>query len=75
MSDASAAPRGPMSIGQQADFLDYLIGRTTTLTGAVAAETRMSLTADEVADLEALAARLRRMAPHEDGIRRMVAGR
>ncbi|MGX1353347.1 hypothetical protein AB7M49_006968 [Bradyrhizobium elkanii] len=75
MSDASAAPRAPMSIGQQADFLEYLIGRTTTLHRTVAAETILSLTADEVADLEALAARLRRLAPHEADIRRMVTGR
>lgn len=75
MSDASAAPRGPMSIGEQADFLEYLIGRTTTLHGTVAAETTMYLSADEVEGLTALAQRLRRMAPHEADIRRMVAGR
>jgi hypothetical protein len=65
----------PMSIGQQADLLEYLIGRTTDRNGATAAETLLYLTAEEVADLTALAARLRRMSPHENAIRQMVAGR
>lgn len=72
---SGGAGRAPMSIGQQAEFLEYLIGRAVTRTGAVAVETTMYLTADEVADLGALASRLRRMAPHETAIRQMVAGR
>lgn len=67
--------RPPMSIGQQADFLEYLIGRTITRTGAVAVETLMLLTDEEVQDMTALRDRLRRMAPHEAAIRQMVAGR
>lgn len=67
--------RAPMSIREQADFLDYLIGRTTARDGRVAAETMLYLTADEVEDLNALASRLRRMSPHESAIRQMVAGR
>ncbi len=75
MSDGAAGQRAPMSIGQQADFLEYLVNRTVARDGRVAAETMMYLTADEVADLTALASRLRRMSPHENAIRLMVAGR
>ncbi|WP_454618393.1 hypothetical protein [Bradyrhizobium cenepequi] len=64
-----------MSISQQADFLEYLLGRTTTREGVAVVETMMWLTAEEVEDLTALASRLRRMAPHENAIRLMVAGR
>lgn len=64
-----------MSIGQQAEFLEYLIGRTTARDGRLAAETTMYLTAEEVETLNAVASRLRRMAPHESAIRQMVAGR
>jgi len=67
--------RPPMSIGQQADFLEYLLNRTTARDDRVAAETLFWLSAEEVADMQALASRLRRMAPHENEIRRMVAGR
>lgn len=75
MSDGRAKPLAHMSIGQQADFIEYLIGRTTTRDGTTAAETMMYLSADEVEGLSALAARLRRMSPHETAIRQMVAGR
>jgi len=72
MSDGA---RPPMSISEQADFIDYLVGRTVTRTGATAAETTMFLSADEVESLNAVASRLRRMAPHEAAIKRVVVGR
>ncbi|MGJ5032253.1 hypothetical protein ACQR1I_35825 [Bradyrhizobium sp. HKCCYLS2038] len=75
MSDAAAAPRSPMTIGQQAEFLDYLISRTIGRRGDVAVETTMLLTAEEVETLSGIAARLHRIAPHEKAVRRMVSER
>lgn len=43
--------------------------------GTVAEETFVLLTADDAADLQALADRLFRMAPHEAAIRELVVGR
>jgi len=67
--------RAPMTIQQQAEFMDYLVKRCHMSTGAVAAETYMLIEAAEVDDLKALAARLHRMAPHEQEIRRVVTGK
>jgi len=64
-----------MSFYEQADFIDHLADRTTTRTGAAAAETMMLVTADDVEALRTLANRLRRMAPHENSIRKVVVGR
>lgn len=71
--------RPPMSIEQQAELVEYLIERCTLKSGVregeIAAETLMSVSVDEVADLRSLAQRLRRMAPHEDAIRELVVGK
>lgn len=76
MTDGSARPaKQPMSIQQQAEFIDYLAKRCVLLDGSVASETFTLITRDEAAELRALAARLHRMAPHEDRIRRVVVGR
>lgn len=64
-----------MSFYEQADFIDQLANRTATMSGATAAETMMLVTADDVEALRAVANRLRRMAPHENSIRRVVVGR
>ncbi|MFZ5692474.1 MAG: hypothetical protein ACOY5F_14590 [Pseudomonadota bacterium] len=65
----------PMSFYEQADFLDHMADRTTCRTGAPAAETMMLVTAADVEALRAMAQRLRRMAPHERSIRKVVVGR
>ncbi len=65
----------PLSFVEQADFLDFLVGRTRSRTGAAAAETMMLVTAEDAETLSAIAQRLRRMAPHENKIRKMVVGR
>ncbi len=71
--------RAPMTIQQQAEFIDHIVDRCTVKSGAregdVAAESLLMLTAEDVADLQALGQRLHRMAPHEDAIRETVVGR
>lgn len=64
-----------LSIEQQADFVDHLITRCLMRGGEVASEATLVLTPDDVNHLHGLAARLRRIAPHEDRIRRMVTGK
>lgn len=64
-----------MSFYEQADFIDSMVDRTATRTGATAAETMMLVTAADVETLRAMATRLRRMAPHENEIRKVVVGR
>lgn len=67
--------RQPMTIQQQAEFIDYLVKRCHMSDGAVAKETYMLVEASDVDDLKAIADRLARMAPHEQEIRRVVTGR
>ena len=69
------AARPPMSLKQQAEFIDGLADRCKMLGGRVAAETHMTLEPGDVEDLSALAGRLRRMAPYESEIRKMVTRR
>lgn len=64
-----------MSFYEQADFIDHLADRTMSRTGATAAETMMLVSAADVETLRAMATRLRRMAPHENSIRKVVVGR
>lgn len=64
-----------MSFYEQADLLDHIADRTTCRTGEAAAETMMLVTAADVEALRAMALRLRRMAPHENSIRKVVVGR
>jgi hypothetical protein len=63
------------TIQEQADFLYLLRSRCTMSTGAVAGRTLLTLERDDVEMLEGLRARLARMAPFEDQIRRVVMGR
>ena len=67
-----AEARSPLTLEQQADLLSYLLRRTTMMDGSTAGETWMLLTPAEVEDLRHLEARLRRMAPHEQAIKRLV---
>lgn len=70
--------RPPMSIREQAEFVEYLVGRTVVKSpgraGETAAESYLLIKASEVEDLRAIAARLHRMSPFEDSIRKMVVG-
>lgn len=68
--------RQPMTIHQQAEFVDYLVQRASRAPdGARVQQAWLFLTDDEIADLEALGQRLHRMAPHEGDIRDLVTGR
>ncbi|RJT42025.1 hypothetical protein D3227_04940 [Mesorhizobium waimense] len=65
----------PMTIGQQAEFIDQIAARCVMRDGSDAVETHMTVTKKEAEDLRLIAARLRRIAPHEDAIKHMVTGR
>ena len=72
---ASKTGRPPASLEQQAEFLDYLMSRCVMRDGSTARETMSLLTEDDVNEIRAIATRLRRMAPHEREIRKVVTGR
>lgn len=63
-----------LTIEQQADFIESLVSRCAMRDGTIAAETSMLITRDDADMLDKLANRLRRIAPHEERIRRMVQG-
>lgn len=65
----------PMSILQQAQFIDALADRCRMADGALAGEAFISLTKQDALDLEALARRLFLIAPYEREIKRMVTRR
>lgn len=67
--------RAPMSILQQAQFIEELANRCRMSNGTVAAETFALLTSQDADDLAALARRLFYMAPHESQIKKLVTGR
>ena len=62
----------PFTFGKQAEFLRYLVDRTRMADGTQSAETWLQLKQPDIDDLNAIIARLERMAPHEDEIRRIV---
>lgn len=64
-----------LSIEQQADYVDDLARRCIMRGGEPATEATLVLTKDDVEILDALAHRLRRMAPHEEAIKRVVVGK
>ncbi len=64
--------RPPLNLEQQADLIAYLLRRATMMDGRPAGEAWMLLTSEEMEDLRHIEARLRRMAPHEAAIKRMV---
>ena len=67
--------RLPLNLEQQADFMRYLLDRMKMRDGRTAGQALMFLTSDEAKDLEHIEARLRRMAPHEQAIKRAVMGK
>lgn len=67
-------PRPPMTFKQQADLLEYLHGRMHVGDGVVSIYVELA-DAAMIDDLWLTAQRLRRMAGHEDEIRRVVTGR
>ncbi|CAA2140412.1 hypothetical protein [Hyphomicrobium sp. ghe19] len=69
----SAAPR--LSISEQAEYVDALVMRCHPYAGGNAGPTLLSLEVVDIEVLRELAARLKRMAPHEADIKRMVVGR
>lgn len=66
---------GVPSLKDQAFLLDAMVRRTKLRDGSQAATTIMSLNAFEVEQLQLIARRLERMAPHEVAIRKLVVGR
>lgn len=67
--------RPPLTLEKQADLIEYLIRRMHMRDGTVAKEAWMLLTAQELEDLKHIEARLRRMAPFEMQIRKLVTRR
>lgn len=70
-----APKRTPASIEDQANFVDAIVLRCKMHDGSVAGQSWVLFDADGIEELRALATRLRRMAPHENAIRRLVVGR
>lgn len=70
-----ASKRPPASIEDQADFVDAIVLRCKMHDGSVAGQSWVLFDPEAVEELRAIAARLRRMAPHENAIRRLVVGR
>ena len=67
--------RPPLNLEQQADLIAYLISRARMKDGADAKEAWMLITSQDMADLRHIEQRLRRIAPHEAAIKRVVAGK
>lgn len=67
--------RPPLTLEKQADLIMYLIGRAKTKDGADAKEAWMLIKKQDLDDLRHIEQRLRRMAPHEAAIKRVVVGR
>lgn len=65
----------PLTLQEQAELLSRLIGRFVRRDGGVARETWMPLDSKDYADLMHLETRLRRMAPFEREIKRVVTKR
>jgi hypothetical protein len=63
------------TLSEQADLIEYLLLRCRMLDGMTAGETWLLLTKDDCEQLKGLQARLDRMAPHEEKIRKVVTGK
>ncbi len=74
MSAVAETKRRPATIGEQAALLDYFMDRCVR-DGVPVDTARITLDKDDIIDLLAIAARLKRMAPFEVDIRRLVTGR
>jgi len=64
-----------LSIAEQADLVEGIAAKCHAYSGGNAGPILLSLEKCVADELLALAARLRRIAPHEAAIRKMVAGR
>ncbi|WP_045834458.1 hypothetical protein [Hyphomicrobium sp. 99] len=69
----TSAPR--LTLQQQAEFVEALVMRCHPYNGGNAGPALLSLELVDVEIMRELAARLKRMAPHEPDIKRMVVGR
>lgn len=69
------APEKSLSIKEQAEYVEALASRCYCYSDKNFGPAVLSLELDDVEILRALAARLKRMAPHEPEIRRLVARR
>lgn len=67
--------RPPLTLTGQADLIAYLLRRATMADGRPAGEAWMLLTSQEMEDLRHIETRLRRIAPFENQIKRMVQGK
>lgn len=64
--------RAPLTIEQQADLLDLLIRRCAMRDGSDARTVWLTVSKDDLDDLRHIVVRLRRIAPFEGQIRRIV---
>lgn len=62
----------PLTLIQQADFLAYLLRRCRNHDGSAPRQQLTLIEDRDIAELMRLEARLRRMAPHEHEIKKMV---
>ena len=71
------SPRPPMTFKQQAELAEYLHGRLSMDDGGEGATLSVSIRLDrpQIDDLWLLAQRLRRMAPYEAEIKKLVTGK
>lgn len=67
--------RKPLSIQQQAQYVDDLVSRCYMHDRSIADEATLTISKDEVDDLLHLSARLHRLAPYEDQIKNLVMRR
>lgn len=67
--------RRPLSILEQAAFVEGVADRATMRDGSVSGEAYLRITSDDVQAMRDLATRLYLMAPLEHAIRRLVTGR
>lgn len=65
----------PPSLHDNAELLRYLVARTKMRDGGTPKEMWVLLKEEDIRDLELIAERLSRMAPHEQAIKRIVVGR
>ena len=71
----SVVPLVPATLDQQADMIWRLVSRCMMADGRPADETILTLARADYDDLKGIEARLRRMAPHEAAIKRVVIGK
>jgi hypothetical protein len=72
MSDTQGSPK---SIEEQATYLAAFAGRMLGFNGVVAKETWVLVTDEDHAQFAEISTRMKRMAPHEGAIRKLVIGK